>query len=226
MRPYGKVIRRKQRRAYLKSFSADVTHIKQAPLRAPEEGLRKITDYHLIADGKGEKTKHDPEGLLSVRAHTRLISEEGRYDTFALKSRNQAAQELFPQFSVHYDKNGELTAIAHDGIMRLPVIRQADGSILIMRTSGPDLIPRAEVFFKLWQGTRRQSITKYHSTVLEQGKWVTVRYFFAGTEHLIIHESRMRNVIKRSIPYRSRALMIQALQNNLVVWEQIDKLIP
>lgn len=199
-----RVRKKAQRRSYLQRYSANVVHIRQYPLREPELGKARTTD--------------------PVTGRKELHSMEPRFHTFALKARNQAAQQTWGG-RIIIDEKGELRAISLDSTMRLPVVRQADGSLILMRTEGPQLIPRAEVFFKLWQGTRRQSITSYMSVVLDEGKWNTLRYFFGDNNHLLVEEKRLANIIRRSIIYRSRDLLLQAVNNDHIYWEETQKLV-
>lgn len=218
--------RKGQRRSYLKRFMSDTVHIHQAPLRAREEGVTKHIEHTLVPDGKGEPTKHDPEGLYSVHSRKVTRSHEGVYDTFALKARNTAAQQTHRQL-VYRDNKGEWKQDDGKGKMSLPVLRDLNtGEVYLDRVDGPNEIPRAVVLFRLWQGTRRQGQTEYNSIVIDNGKWNTVRYFFGGDEHFIMEEKRMTNMVRWSVPYRTRGLLFQAHYNMMLIWEATQKLNP
>lgn len=136
--------------------------------------------------------------------------EEGRYHTFAIKARSKAAQETFTNDS--------------EGKMMLPILRDSRGNVFLQRTEGPNVIPRAEVFLKLWQGIRRQGMSEFHSITLEQGKWNKVQLFFSGSEFIVVETKGMQNIVRRSIIYRTRDLALRAHERGNVIWEQWEKL--
>ena len=151
--------KRRQKRSYLKRFSADVVHIKsKGAERAPEEGVTKQG---------GEPAN--------------------RYYTFAPKARSKAAQQVFEN----------------------PGLHNIDGNYL-----------------KLWQGTRRQGLETFNHIVFEEGRHYCILYYFSGNEHFIIEIKNLANTIRRSIIYRSRSLLLQAVELGSVIWDETQKLSP
>lgn len=196
--------RKGQRRSYLKRFMSDTIHVHQAPMRSRPEGLTRTTN-----PVTGRKELHDMGPM---------------YDTFALKARNQAAQEIFGNIAYVY--NDKLVIDTSMGKMKLPVQRLPDGSIKLLRTEGPASIPRSVVLFEMAEMRTRDRIDTLHSIELERGRWTLVRYFFGGDKHLLVEMSLMRAQIKRSIVYPTREQLLSNYHAGCVTWaseQRIEK---
>lgn len=219
--------RKGMRRSHLKRFSADVTHVRRIapPLGAPEVGRLK----------SGE-------------------SMEARFDAFALKARNRAAQHWFGEVAYVWD--GKLIIDSSMGKMKLPVhydpvtnkvslaralprkaeepwaIDSNGHKVKLYDKSNPpdegNYIPRAAVLFQLAEikqaGGRQEKIDIARSVVLEQGKWTCVRYFFWENKHMIVDISTMRCEVRRSIVYNDRNTLFKAYHGGNIYWAEHQRL--